>query len=158
MPAKLISKKDFLRILGHEGFMAETLAEEIRDSWNDAVTLSQTVLEDFPKIGLFASPSKRLEGFFQVCEYFENKVAAGEVQYEATVLAVNVLRLSNKSFRRAVNCFEARITQGGTLDQDAVLSSPGGTFAWTYARMIQPDFARDLPLKEEQPPVIPDDD
>ena len=154
---KLVSKKDFLRILGHEGFMAQTLEEEIRDSWNSAVTLSELALQNFPEIGFFAKPKKRLEAFFSVCELFENKVAAGEFSFEATVLAVNIMRLSEKSFRRAVNSFEGGITRGGKLDQDAILSSPGGTFAWTYARMIQPDFGRDLPIHEKRPEVISDD-
>lgn len=65
------------------------------------------ILNRMPSIG-FLSPRRRLRCFMTVCEHLDSLIERGLLTLDDALMALDVLRLESRKFRKAVRMFRRR--------------------------------------------------
>lgn len=103
----------------------------INTNWDRAIELSDYVLTRLPSIG-FYSAQKRIIAFLVACEIYQKQINKGIVDYDLASLSMLILKLTNKSFLKAITMFEIKIKQGRLRLRDIEAygcDADGGKFA-----------------------------
>ncbi|MGR5466975.1 hypothetical protein ACPV51_06885 [Vibrio astriarenae] len=108
----MIQLEKFINLLRNNGSLSGNDELQIRDNWEDAFSAAATALERMPSIG-FLSTKKRINTFLAVCSHLDQLVTNGFINHEQAQMALQILRLSNKSFEKAITMFELRQSRFG---------------------------------------------
>lgn len=134
-----LDKHELLKTLDPERLFGDELEAALDASLPRSRRLCHVLAKKLPHLGPLSSRRRRLSVFLTACTLLENRMAQGEADYEACLLAVEILRLTDKSFRRAVSAFEDAAWEE-KLTSLQVEAEPGGIFARAYGRALYPSF------------------
>ncbi len=99
--------EEFIDILEKNGNLTSRDISEIKENWKPAEDASRVVGAFMPGIG-FLSVQQRLNAFFAVCRHFDKLVEEHTLSEDQCQLSINILRLTNKKFSKAIAMFELR--------------------------------------------------
>ncbi|MBL4830704.1 MAG: hypothetical protein JKY55_12585 [Aliivibrio sp.] len=108
----MIQLEKFINLLRNNDSLSDYDELQIRENWEDALAAAATALERMPSIG-FLSTKKRINTFLAVCSHLDQLVSNSFINREQAQMALQVLRLSNKSFEKAITMFELRQSRFG---------------------------------------------
>jgi hypothetical protein len=69
-----------------------------------------------PGIG-FASAQGRLNCFMAVCRHLDSLIEAGEIDLGESQLLLNLLRMTNRKFMKAITMFDIRGTRARAIER-----------------------------------------
>ncbi|MGV2989900.1 hypothetical protein ACE1OE_19885 [Vibrio sp. E150_011] len=108
----MIQLEEFINLLKNNGSLSGSDELQIRDNWEEIFAAATNALERMPSIG-FLSTTKRINTFLAVCSHLDQLVSNGFINREQAQMALQILRLSNKSFEKAITMFELRQSRFG---------------------------------------------
>ena len=109
----MITKDEYIEILQRTGFTpsADSLSN-FEEAAHAAVKLSTMM----PGIGVL-SVSSRLNCFYAVCRHLDAMIDDGELSLDDTQLALNILRLKDRTFKKAIIAFDGFGPRLGTRER-----------------------------------------
>jgi hypothetical protein len=112
----MVSKERFLGILSSSGQMSAADLTDLDAAWDEAFNGAVALQRSMPGIG-FMSVQKRLAAFFAVCRQLDQIVDSGQLTQDEGQLSLQILRLSNRAFNKAMTMFEIRGDRFGVVAQ-----------------------------------------
>ncbi len=103
----MITLDSFIALMESQGPISEAEKKELSDHWEQAMEAALSAGGAMPGIG-FASPTQRINAFLAVCRHLDQMIGEGRIDIAQSQLAINILRLSNKKFNKAVTMFDLR--------------------------------------------------
>lgn len=103
----MITKENFITLLESNSAISDTEKEEISEQWEGAMDAAISAEYAMPGIG-FASPTQRINAFISVCRHLDQMMGRGEIDIVQSQLAINILRLSSRKFKKAAMMFDLR--------------------------------------------------
>ncbi|BBD08352.1 hypothetical protein [Desulfovibrio ferrophilus] len=101
----MISKETFIAWLYEHGKITADLEFDIHDCFDAALDAATEALANMPGIGIMSS-KRRLESFFAVCRYLDDKIEKGSLDPTEGMVALNILRVLSPAFRKAITEFD----------------------------------------------------
>lgn len=105
----MMTKAEFLAKLTARKIDTSTLEEELED-FEEISSAARQVQTAMPGIG-FMSTRKRLNCFMAVCRHLDQIVEDGGLDFKNVQFVLIILRLKNKTFRKAVSMFDIRASR-----------------------------------------------
>jgi hypothetical protein len=90
-----------------------------------------------PDIG-FMSKARRLSAFFVACEIFEKLIDEEVLDFDGVLLAITVLKLQHRPFKKAAIMFEIMVRQDRI--GLATFAAEGGRVALSYGKNFNPSL------------------
>ena len=116
----MISQDEFAAILQRSGVYSPSDAVLLEMRWPEASAAASSALAAMPGIGML-SVTLRMNAFLAVCRHLDSMVDRSEVSSEGAALALEIMRLSDKAFLKAITMFDGR---GRRLSADARADLP----------------------------------
>lgn len=112
----MITLENFKAILKKAGSLDQESEETITRCWDSSHKAACLVKSRMPGIGFF-SVAKRMNCFLAVCSDLDALIDRGEITLEDSQLALNILRLSDSTFTKAITIFDIRGTRFRAIDR-----------------------------------------
>ena len=103
----MITLEKFKTILQKSGSLDSEGEQDLNQYWDFAYNAACLAKSKMPGIG-FCSVAKRMNCFIAVCRELDAQIDRGEINLEASQLALLILRTSNRAFNKAMTMFEIR--------------------------------------------------
>ena len=122
----MIEKQRFIDVMSRNGLLEGRAEEDVHEFWDQAAAVAEEILPKLPPLGPLAFSRK-------------NRIGQGELFPDVAVFVLNILRLSDAPFRKAITTFEHHVAEK-LLTRADLADTPGGSFAAAYARMLYVTF------------------
>ena len=100
----MMTKAEFIETAKRAGVNISGTESEF-DSFEMAAEAAISVRASMPAIG-FGSVAKRINCFMSVCRHLDDIIGNGELDLAGSQIALNILRLKDKNFRKAIAMFD----------------------------------------------------
>lgn len=111
----MITKEEFYELAKASGG-DPTLIENELSNFDGAVDAAMQARAAMPGIG-FMSVKQRLNCFMAVCRHLDSVVESGELEESDAQIALLILRLKDRKFRKAISMFELRSDRYGARER-----------------------------------------
>jgi len=116
----MITQREFAETLKRNGVYSPADAFLLDMQWTEAAAAARSALAAMPGIGTL-SVKHRINAFLAVCRHLDSMVAQHEVSSDGAALALEIMRLSDKDFLKAITMFDGR---GSRLSSDSRADLP----------------------------------
>jgi len=103
----MITLDKFKAILQKSRSLDSEGEQHLAQYWDSAYNAACLAKTKMPGIG-FCSVAKRMNCFIAICRELDAQINRGEINLEASQLALLILRTSNTAFNKAMTMFEER--------------------------------------------------
>lgn len=103
---EMITKDEFIETLKKGGVDVDEVEPELAD-FDVAVDAALKIRAAMPGIG-FGSVSGRMNCFVAVCRHLDTMIENSEIDLSGSQIVLNILRLKDKKFRKAITMFDLR--------------------------------------------------
>lgn len=116
----MITQLEFAETLKRNGDYSPADAFLLDMQWTEAAAAAGSALAAMPGIGTL-SVKHRVNAFLAVCRHLDSMIAQHEVSSDGAALALEIMRLSDKNFLKAITMFDGR---GPRLSSDSRANLP----------------------------------
>ena len=111
----MITKDEFSEWLKKGGADVDTVEEALAD-FDALVDAALKVRASMPEIG-FGSAKGRMNCFLAVCRHLDTMIENGEISLSDSQAVLNILRLKDRKFRKAITTFDLLGSRYGARDR-----------------------------------------
>ena len=111
----MITKYEFIETIKKGGVDIDP-ADPTLANFDVAVDAASRIRAAMPGIG-FGSVSGRMNCFLAVCRHLDTMIETGEIDLSGSQIVLNILRMKDRKFRKAISMFDMRGSRYGARDR-----------------------------------------